>query len=204
MRFLPCGSRSVLVELSDIDEVLGLYASLRRRPIEAVEQVVPGARTVLLSFDPGASDRARIEREVRERPLDTAWRDEGELVEVPVRYDGPDLPDVARMTGLTVEEVIVRHTQREHLVAFGGFAPGWAYITGVDPLLHLPRREDPRVRVPDGAVAIAGGFTGVYPRPSPGGWHVLGHAQISVWDVDRDPPALLTPGAKVRFVEVAP
>jgi KipI family sensor histidine kinase inhibitor len=204
MRFLPCGSRSVLVELRDLDEVLSLYASLRRRPVAAVEQVVPGARTLLLTFDPDATDRVRIEREVRGRPFVAGTQEAGELVEVPVRYDGPDLPEVARLAGLTVAEVVARHTQREHLAAFGGFAPGWAYITGVDPSLHLPRREDPRVRVPEGAVAIAGGFTGIYPRPSPGGWHVLGHAQVSVWDVDRDPPALLTPGTRVRFVEVDP
>lgn len=202
MRFLPCGSRSVLVELQDIDEVLSLYASLRQRPIESVDQVVPGARTVLLTFDPASTDRARVQWEVQHRPLDTEVENQGQLVKVPVRYDGPDLPDVARVTGLTVDEVIARHTQRDHLVAFGGFAPGWAYITGVDPVLHLPRRDDPRLRVPPGAVAVAGGFTGVYPRASPGGWHVLGHAQVAVWDIDRDPPALFTPGAKVRFIDV--
>ncbi|MCM3883623.1 urea amidolyase family protein [Frankia sp. R82] len=123
-------------------------------------------------------------------------------VTVPVHYDGPDLAEVARRTGLTPAQVVERHTRGTHRVAFCGFAPGFAYVSGLDPVLHLPRRDSPRTRVPTGAVAIADQFTGVYPRASPGGWHLIGRTDLPVFDLDRDPPALLPPGTPVRFVAI--
>ena len=123
-------------------------------------------------------------------------------VEIAVRYDGPDLDDVAALTGLSRAEVVAAHTGSPWRVAFGGFAPGFAYLVGGDPRLRVPRRDRPRPSVPAGAVGLAGEFSGVYPRSSPGGWQLLGTTSAVLFDVDRDPPALLHPGTTVRFVDV--
>ena len=123
-------------------------------------------------------------------------------MEVPVVYDGEDLEDVARLTGLSREEVVAAHTGQLWRVAFGGFAPGFGYLVGEDDRLHVPRRAEARTRVPAGAVGLAGEYTGVYPRESPGGWQLIGRTELRLFDLDRDPPALLRPGARVRFVEV--
>jgi KipI family sensor histidine kinase inhibitor len=122
-------------------------------------------------------------------------------VEIAVRYDGDDLGEVAQRTGMSPAEVVELHRAGAHAVAFGGFAPGFAYIAGLDPRLHQPRRATPRTRVPAGAVAIADRFTGIYPRESPGGWWIVGYTDAVLWDLEADPPALLVPGARVRFVE---
>ncbi len=135
-------------------------------------------------------------------PIGTAAADSPATVTIPVRYDGPDLDDLARLTGLTPAQIIGRHLQGQHRVAFCGFAPGFAYIAGLDPGLRVPRRDSPRTRVPAGAVAIADEFSGVYPRASPGGWHLIGQTDLAVFDLTRDPPALLVPGTPVRFVAV--
>ncbi|MGW0606531.1 5-oxoprolinase subunit B family protein [Streptomyces sp. NPDC002640] len=201
MRFLPCGDQGLLVEVASLDEALGLYRSLERRPPRGVTDLVPAARTVLLRLAPG-TDPAAVERAVRGTDL-SAGRDEpGPLVRVPVRYDGEDLPEVAESTGLPAREVVRLHTGCEWTVAFGGFAPGFAYLTGGPPELRVPRRAESRTRVPAGAVGLAGEFSGVYPRSSPGGWQVIGRTDLAVWREDRDPPALLRPGVRVRFEKV--
>jgi KipI family sensor histidine kinase inhibitor len=123
------------------------------------------------------------------------------VLEIPVTYDGPDLADVARLTGLGEREVVEAHTGSTWRVAFGGFAPGFGYLVGGDPRLEVPRREESRTTVPAGAVGLAGTFSGVYPRESPGGWQLIGTTSAPMWDLDRDPPALLVPGAVVRFTE---
>ncbi|NBU26247.1 MAG: allophanate hydrolase subunit 1, partial [Gammaproteobacteria bacterium] len=123
----------------------------------------------------------------------------GALVEIPVRYDGEDLEEVARLSGLTVDEVIRRHQDSEFTVAFCGFAPGFAYMVGGDPALQVPRRSTPRARVPAGAVALGGVYCGVYPQATPGGWQLIGSTPMAMWDLGRDPPARLTPGTRVRF-----
>jgi KipI family sensor histidine kinase inhibitor len=123
-------------------------------------------------------------------------------VEVPVTYDGEDLAEVGELTGLGERGVVEAHTAQEWTVAFCGFSPGFGYLVGTDDRLHVPRRSTPRTRVPAGAVALAGEFAGVYPRESPGGWQLIGHTGLRAWDIDRDPPALLLPGVRVRFVEV--
>ena len=121
-------------------------------------------------------------------------------VEIPVRYDGADLAAVAERVGLSLDEVVALHCAPEYTVRFCGFSPGFGYLDGLDPRLHVPRHSSPRTSVPAGSVAVAGEFTGVYPRSSPGGWQLLGRTDAPLWDADRDPPALLTPGARVRFV----
>lgn len=122
-----------------------------------------------------------------------------EEIVVPVSYDGPDLEEVARLTGLGQDEVVLAHTGVVWTVAFIGFAPGFAYLAGGDPRLQVPRRHTPRTTVPAGAVGLAGEWSGIYPRPSPGGWQLVGRTELVLWDVDRDPPALLAPGTRVRF-----
>lgn len=123
-----------------------------------------------------------------------------DVVELPVVYDGADLAEVAALTGLTVDAVVERHAGATYTVAFGGFMPGFAYLVGLDPTLRVPRRATPRERVPAGAVAIADEFTAVYPAATPGGWRLLGRCDVPLFDVTRTPPALLTPGSRVRFV----
>src|SRR5262249_3430279 len=124
---------------------------------------------------------------------------EGPVVELSVRYDGPDLRDTAELLGMSTEELIRRHAAAEYRVAFSGFAPGFGYLTGLPPALHVPRLPRPRTRVPAGAIGLAGEFCGVSPRGSPGGWRLLGRTDAVLWDADRDPAALLVPGTRVRF-----
>ncbi|CAL9554264.1 hypothetical protein SUDANB121_04518 [Nocardiopsis dassonvillei] len=202
MRVLTCADSGVLVEVADLDEVMALGAALEAARPEGVTDVVPAARTVLLRLAPGA-DPAAVAAAVRAVPLAPAGeRAVGETVVVPVVYDGEDLADVARLTGLTPRGVVAAHTAATWTVAFCGFAPGFGYLVCGDDRLHVPRRAESRTRVPAGSVALAGEFTGVYPRSSPGGWQLLGRTEEKVWDLDRDPPGLLRPGVRVRFEEV--
>ncbi|QFU87267.1 Kinase A inhibitor [Amycolatopsis sp. YIM 10] len=196
------GSRAALVDLAGAGEVLGLNAALAADPPGGVEEVVPAARTVLVRFDPGRTTFERLVDEIAGRSLEPPARRRGEELVVPVHYDGEDLAEVASRAGLSEAEVVRRHTGAEYRVAFCGFAPGFGYLTGLPPELHLPRRSSPRVRVPAGAVAVAGEYTAVYPHPSPGGWHLLGHTELAVWDAEREPPNLLAPGTAVRFSAV--
>jgi KipI family sensor histidine kinase inhibitor len=200
MRVLPSGSTALLVELPGLDEVLDLYAALTAEPVEGVVDVVPAARTVLLVTDPGRTTLAAVERAVRGVRPRTDRRGSGELVELPVVYDGEDLDDVAAHLGVAPEDVVARHTGTGWTVAFCGFAPGFGYCTPDGEPWHVPRRESPRTRVPPGAVGLAGEFTGVYPRESPGGWQLIGRTDVAVFDLARDPAALLRPGVRVRFV----
>ncbi|MFJ8001051.1 allophanate hydrolase subunit 1 [Streptomyces sp. NPDC096310] len=200
----PMGGAALLAELDGLDAVLALRAELADDPPHGVRELVAAARTLLITYDPAATGPDTLAREVTRRattprtvrPEPATHHEE---LTVPVRYDGPDLAEVARRTGLTEEDVIARHTAPRYTVAFAGFAPGFGYLTGTDPLLALDRRAEPRTEVPAGAVAVAGGFTGVYPRPSPGGWHLLGTTELTLWDERRDPPALLVPGRAVRL-----
>nr|WP_308209716.1 carboxyltransferase domain-containing protein [Actinomadura madurae] len=121
-------------------------------------------------------------------------------MEIPVVYDGEDLDEVADLTGLSRDEVVRRHSAASYTVAYLGFSPGFGYLSGLDPALHVARRESPRTSVPAGSVAIAGPYAAVYPSRSPGGWRLLGHSGLRLWDVSRDPPSLLRPGMRVRFV----
>jgi len=195
-RVLPAGERAVLVEV-DGEDVLGLYAALRRDPPPGAVDLVPAARTVLVTFDRTvtAADRSAL----RDRPADPAGPPGGPLVVLPVRYDGPDLAEVARWAELDADEVARRHAAAVYVVAFCGFAPGFAYLAGGDPALRVPRRATPRTAVPAGAVAVADTWSAVYPRATPGGWQLIGRTATPVWAPDRDPPALLTPGTRVRF-----
>ena len=201
MRVLPSGSTALLVELDGLDDVLGLYAALTAEPVEGVVDVVPAARTVLLVTDPAVTGLAAVEQAVRRTTPRSGRRDGGELVELPVVYDGADLADVAAHLGVDPGEVVRRHTGTEWTVAFCGFAPGFGYLTQPGGQWDVPRRSTPRTKVPPGSVALAGEFSGVYPRESPGGWQLIGRTDVTVFDVDREPAALLRPGVRVRFVD---
>jgi len=201
MRLLPSGSTALLVELDDLDAVLALYAAIVDDQPPGVVDVVPAARTVLLVIDPTATtleDAARFLRHVSPRPGRPVT---GALVEVPVSYDGEDLDAVAGFLRCTPADVVRRHVAQEWTVAFCGFAPGFGYLTTAAPW-DVPRRTSPRTAVPPGSVALAGSFSGVYPRASPGGWQLIGRTDLAVFDVTRTPAALLRPGVRVQFVDV--
>ncbi|ABM34066.1 5-oxoprolinase subunit PxpB [Paracidovorax citrulli] len=203
MRFLPVNLDALLVELDDLQQTLALHASLRRDPIAGIEELVPAARTVLVRYRPAAQGFAALVDAIARRDVRGEAQRSDTLVEIPVRYDGEDLAEVAQRLGITPDEVVRRHTGSEYTVAFTGFAPGFGYLAGGDPGLDVPRRATPRTRIPAGAVGLAGTFSGVYPQASPGGWQIIGTTPVAMWDIDRDPPALLQPGARVRFVDIA-
>lgn len=196
------GESACLVELDDLDSVQRAYATLRQARIPGVVDLVPAARSVLVLFDGGEVGRAQVGRVLDNASGAGSTVDAGPLVEIPIVYDGEDLEEVATLAGLTVEEVVSLHSAPEYAAAFAGFVPGFSYLTGLDPRLRLPRLASPRVRVPAGSVAIADEFTAVYPRQSPGGWRLLGHTDTELFDVRRDPPALLAPTTRVRFQPV--
>ena len=203
IRFLPVSLTAILVELAGLDETLALFASLQADPMDGIEEMVPAARTLMIHFRPEKVTPEELAARIAARDLSAKIAPSEHLVEIPVRYDGEDLADVAELTGLSVEEVIRRHTQSEFTVAFCGFAPGFGYLVGGDPTLHVPRRKSPRTRIPAGSVALAGAFSGVYPQASPGGWQIIGTTPLRMWDIDRDPGALFQPGYRVRFVDMA-
>jgi KipI family sensor histidine kinase inhibitor len=196
------GTEAVLVELADHRRVLDQYEALDRSRPPGVVDVVPARSTVLITFDPALIAPGAVTGWIDSTPVTSGERGDGAVVEIEVVYDGADLAEVAATTGLTPATVVAAHSGAVFSVAFCGFAPGFAYLTGLPPELHLPRRAVPRTRVPEGSVAIADDFSAVYPRPSPGGWHLLGRTDARLWDLDRDVPGLLQPGDQVRFVEV--
>jgi KipI family sensor histidine kinase inhibitor len=179
--------------------------TLQRAALPGVLDIVPASRTVLMKLDgPGylAPTRQRLGKLLPEQAIaETATADEPDAV-IEVTYDGDDLDAVAELTGLSTTQVVTAHTGRLWRVGFGGFAPGFAYLVGGDPRLQVPRRDEPRTRVPAGSVALAGEFSGVYPRESPGGWQLIGRTEAVLFDVTREQPALLTPGMTVAFREI--
>jgi KipI family sensor histidine kinase inhibitor len=199
----PAGRHALLVELPDAERTAAFHAELLRRraagTLPPVEEIVPGARTVLLD---GVPDPEALARRLTDWDVPPVPADDGDVVDIPVRYDGPDLADVAALWGVAPHEVGVRHASFTYRVAFCGFAPGFGYLTGLPPELHVPRRATPRTRVPAGAVALAGPYSAVYPRATPGGWQLIGTMPdpTPLWDPARDRAALLTPGTRVRFV----
>lgn len=203
MRFLPVSSNALLVELADLGQTLALLASLQRDPLHGVAELVPAARTILVHYRPWATSAGALVRAIAARDLSQRVERSHTLIEIPVRYDGEDLAEVAELLGITPDEVVRRHTGSEYTVAFTGFAPGFAYLSGGHPSLDVPRRRTPRTRIPAGAVGLAGTFSGVYPKASPGGWQIIGTTPVAMWDLGREPPALLQPGFRVRFVDMA-
>ena len=197
------GAEALLVELDDAGGVLALHGEIERRRAlgwcPSLIDVVPGARTILLH---GVTDPGAVADEISGWEVLAAVAPEGPVVEIPCWYVGEDLTAVASSWRVSEREVARIHAGMEYRVAFCGFAPGFAYLTGLAEQFAVPRRSSPRTAVPAGSVALAGAYTGIYPRPSPGGWQIIGQTDAVVWDIDRDPPALLAPGTRVRFVDV--
>ncbi|MGH3424992.1 MAG: 5-oxoprolinase subunit B family protein [Nocardioidaceae bacterium] len=202
VRVLRYGDRALLAELDGTAAAVSYAEVLRSAGLEHVDDLVPGARTVLVVAGPRADlDTLTVRmRELRPEP-ETEPSDDADTIEIGVRYDGPDLEAVAELTGLSADEVVRAHTGTPWRVAFGGFSPGFAYLSGGDERLAVPRRDEARTKVPVGSVGLAGEFSGVYPSASPGGWQLIGSTEQVMWDLERDPPALLRPGAWVRFVD---
>lgn len=197
---LPAGESALLVDRLAPTEVLPLYDALRRR--RGVVDLVPAESTLLVSFDPAVVTRAAVST-----IIEAAWDERrapdvlvaGGEVAIPVHYDGPDLAAAAALLGVAAGELVDRHTTVLFTAAFLGFAPGFAYLTADGDPFAVPRRDTPRASVPAGSVALGGRYCGVYPRESPGGWHLIGRADAVLWDEHREQPALLAPGTRVRF-----
>ena len=203
LRFLPVTHNALLVELADLDQTLALLASLQRHPPHGVEELVPAARTILVEYRASATRAETLVQDIAARSLTQGAERSDTLIEIPVHYNGEDLAEVAQILGITADEVVQRHTGSEYTVAFTGFAPGFAYLSGGHPSLNVPRRSTPRTRLPAGSVGLAGTFSGVYPQASPGGWQIIGTTPVAMWDITRAQPALLQPGYRVRFVDIA-
>lgn len=202
-RFLPVNLDALLVELDDLPQTLALLASLQDEPIDGIDELVPAARTILVRYRPAVVSNAGLVAEIGSRRLGARVDRAATRVEIPVAYQGEDLDEVARLLGVSRAEVIRRHTGSDYTVAFTGFAPGFAYLSGGHASLNVPRRATPRTRIPAGSVGLAGEFSGVYPQASPGGWQIIGTTAVPMWDLGRDVPALLQPGFQVRFVDAS-
>lgn len=202
LRVLRAGASSVLVETETGGQAEALHAELLRRRaaggLAEVTEIVPAARTVLVS---GLGDPRAFAADVAGWDVPPVVRGRGAAVDIAVRFDGPDLAEVAGLWGVDAGEVAGIVAATAFRVAFCGFAPGFGYLTGLPERLHVPRRAEPRTSVPSGSVGLAGPYAGVYPRSSPGGWQLIGTTGATLWDPERDPAALLAPGTEVRLVE---
>jgi inhibitor of KinA len=214
VRFLPAGDRALAIEFGDAidrrlnEKVLRLARVLRALALPGVAETVPTFRSLLVHYDPLVTSRTELERAVRSLRADLEndaaaarlWR-------IPVCYEGgsaPDLGDVAELTGLTPAEVIALHSAVQYHVYMLGFLPGFPYMGDLPAQLALPRRADPRLRVPAGSIAIATTLTAIYPYESPGGWHLIGTTPVRLFDHAADPPALIAPGDAVQFEPIEP
>jgi KipI family sensor histidine kinase inhibitor len=193
----PVGASALLIE---VDDPIAWFAALVRRRDDGelgAEEIVPGARTVLLD---GVTDPLRLAEVIRGWPPPETTRSAvAKVVKIPVSYGGSDLSFVAGHWGVSVDEAVTRISGTEFTVAFCGFAPGFAYLSGLGEELAVPRLETPRTKVPAGSVGLAGAYAGIYPTPSPGGWQLVGTTDTKLFDVSGDPPALLNPGDHVRL-----
>jgi KipI family sensor histidine kinase inhibitor len=201
VRVRQVGATALLLE---VDDPPGWFEELWRRrragELPAME-IVPGARTVLV--DGLADPQGALELIRRWAPRPVSPSAARPVVEIPVEYEGEDLPDVARLWHTSEQGVIDRLSETELRVAFCGFSPGWAYLSGLPEELAVPRLDTPRPKVPAGSVALGGPYAGIYPNPSPGGWRLVGTTGVTLFDPDRNPPALLTPGTRVRLIELS-
>ncbi len=209
MILAPLGDSALTITVADrispeaIRRVHSLTASLRSAAIPGIQDVVPAYTGLAVFYDPLHLDYSDLAGVIRGQ-----WSDTNSAIQdipprswtIPVTYDGPDLPAVAKATGLSMEEVVARHSDRWYDVYFLGFVPGFAYLGPLDPALVLPRRDTPRPRVPAGSVAIGGAQTAVYPLVTPGGWHLIGRTDTRLFDPASEEPARLAAGDRVRFL----
>ena len=214
IRYQPLGDSAVLVTLSKnitpetTDRVLAIDQAVRAAQIEGVVDCVPAYTSLLVKYDPAKIEFENLTKKIQSIKVQSrdAYKTESRRVEIPVRYggdQGPDLENVAGLTGLTTAEVIHLHSSAEYTVCFIGFLPGFPYLSGMDPRLAAPRLATPRQLVPAGSVGIAGSQTGIYPLDSPGGWQIIGRTPLTIFDPHREPPVLLKAGDRVKFIPVA-
>ncbi|MBN9759139.1 Allophanate hydrolase 2 subunit 1 [Pseudonocardia sp. Ae406_Ps2] len=198
VRVRPCGGHAVLLEVDDAAGVAAVVAAVRDAGLPEVRELVPAARTVLVEVAPGATTE-RVVQVARAADADAGEAGTGTVHTLAVTYDGEDLALVAGTAGLSVDEVVALHSGAEYRVDFCGFAPGFGYLSGLPEPLQQPRLESSRTAVPAGSVGIADVYSCVYPRRSPGGWRLIGRTDAVLFDPVADPPALFTPGDRVRF-----
>jgi inhibitor of KinA len=210
-RFLASGDTALVIEFGDridrrvSEQVVGLAGRIRRAALAGVIELVPTFRSLMVHYDPMRSSAAELTSAIEALIVGETPFLQARLWRVPVCYEGelaPDLGDVAAQTGLTTEEVVALHSATRYYVYMVGFLPGYPYMGDLPAALALPRRADPRVRVPPGSVAIATTMTAIYPLESPGGWHLIGTTPIPIFDAHRQSPALFAPGDAVRFEPV--
>lgn len=199
MNLHPMGDAALLVETRDSAEAQQLRRTLAAQDLPGLRQLIPGHSSLLIAVDPLVADLDALAARLPELLRTPEPAPVPRQHEIGVSYGGDDLAAVAAALSMSAEEVVRRHSAPIYSVAFLGFAPGFAYLTGLDPKLMLPRLPTPRTRTPAGAVAVAGEFTGIYPQATPGGWQVLGVTTTNLFDVARTQPALLAPGDQVRF-----
>ena len=199
MRRRAYGPQAWLID--DVDSPPAWADALRSMDVPGVDEIVPAEATVVVrcTHERHEAIGRALDMVV---PVDATTRHEAPLT-IDVVYDGPDIADLAHAAQVSIDDVVRLHATGTYEVAFCGFSPGFGYLRGIDRRLHVPRRDTPRTSVPAGSVGIAAGYTCVYPAASPGGWHLIGHTTAALWDVERDPPALLQPGRVVRFRSVS-
>lgn len=203
MRFLSVASDSFLIELSSLEETLALYRTLLVAALHGVQDLIPAAKTVLVLFDPIYTDFHQLKQHITALEMACVQVMQTKEVIVPICYNGEDLATVAELQGLSISEVVAKHQQSIWQVAFIGFAPGFAYLNSLDqPFSDIPRLRTPRKKIPAGALGLAGQYSGMYPKDSPGGWQLIGHSLEKMWDLERSNPALLLPGMQVCFEDV--
>ncbi len=213
VRFLPAGDTALVVEFGReidravSDQVLALRTRLDKARLAGVVELVATFRSLMVHYDPLCTSNARLTSAIRELLQGNhAEAREARLWRIPACYEdqhAPDLADVAKRSGLATEEVIARHAGTRYHVYMIGFVPGYPYMGDLPEALRLPRRTDPRVRVPAGSVAIAANMTGIYPVESPGGWHLIASTPVRLFDPALARPALLSPGDVVAFEPVS-
>lgn len=201
MKIMPYGDRAVLAEFEDLESTIAAYASMEDSKPSGVLGLVPAARTVLVSVDPERIGLRALVDWINSLEVGTAAYADSKEVTIPIRYDGADLEEVAKILGRSTEALIDWHLKTDWVCAFIGFAPGFAYLAGGG--LSVPRLETSRPEVPRGSVALAGEFCGIYPRNSPGGWRIIGTTEAELWDGELETPALITPRTRVKFEAVS-
>jgi KipI family sensor histidine kinase inhibitor len=204
MKILPFGDRALLAEFSSLEQTIAAFRAFDAARAPGIIELIPAASTVLARVDPTtlslrAAEQWLTSTYLRASNNSNVAEAAAPSITIPVRYDGPDLASSALVLGISPDELVSRHSQAHWLCSFIGFVPGFAYLASTDSNFDLPRRETSRASVPAGSVGLAGEFTGIYPRSSPGGWQIIGTTAVRLWDESRDAPAAITPGMTVRF-----